>query len=529
MHASNSKTVVRGKVLFGSLFSALALLLAAASAGSAQEVDGDFEGETQYADKEGNARDIKEPTSKERKKVDDLFTVGKASSKEEEQVFEDVAHYYVNALTLKKNISVLAEKRKELKTKYLGRAGQKNRAVTDLHTRLNQLTLTTCRQVGEDPKYPRAVRYNCMLMISELDSEEYQPGTSNSTVPWQTATTALLEIAGNEKQYVALRLGAVIGLRRHVSFGIAPSLQPQLVETLLGVLGTPLGDESNQGQIWLRLAAAEVLREDKKQPPLPVDQGKFAAALAARIDDEQMPTWARAKLAGELGRLNGNSLPAGQVPGAARSLAGLMLAICQVSPFAAEAEADAKKDKQEDAAKKGTEKKPGAKKPDKKGTENKGDGKKDDKKDDKPEAATNAAAAEPPSPTVQKINAEEMIWQLSQIRLALFGKEAPIAKEKGPDAALGLRSAAADDASKTMIDKIVKHIDEIVPLLAEVPNPKDGTKLADNLRTTNEDLEGMLAAAAPQQEEAAPAAKPLAGRARPPAGNTPAEASTTGN
>src|SRR5215469_4804207 len=313
MYASNSKTVVRGKVLFWRLLSGMALLLISAVPAPAQEVDGDFDGETQYVDKEGNARDIKEPTNKERKKVLELFVVGKATSKEDEQTFEDFAHFHLNAITLNKNASVLEGKRKELK-KYLVMCGQKNRTVTDLHKRFNELTLTTCRQVAEDPKYPRAIRFNCMLMIGELDSEENVVGTPNSTVPWAAATTALMEIAGNEKQYVALRLGAVIALKRHTSLGVAASLQPQLAETLLKILGTPLGDEGNQGQIWLRLAAAEVLRDDrkqsqeeKKQPLLPVDQGKFAAALAAQVEDEQMPNWARARLAGELGKLKGNS------------------------------------------------------------------------------------------------------------------------------------------------------------------------------------------------------------------------------
>jgi hypothetical protein len=370
-----------------------------------------------------------------------------------------------------------------------------------------------------------------MLMIGELDSDENQPGTANSTVPWATATTALLEFAHNEKQYVALRLGAVIGLKRHTLLGVAPSVQPQLAEALLGVLGTPLGDENNQGQIWLRLAAADVLHEAlKRQPPLPVDQAKFAAALAARIDEEQMPNWARAKLAGELGKLQGRNVPAGQIPATARSLAGLMLAICQASSFAADAEADAQKDKPEDGAKKGSDKKAGEKKADKKGTEGKGEGKKDDKKDEKPEAAANAAAAQPPSPAVQKINAEEMIWQLSQIRLALYGKDAPVGKEKGADPALGLRAAAAEDSSKTMIDKVVGHIDELVPLLVGVPEAKDVfTKLADNLRTTIDDLDDLLAVPASQEQDAPPAAQPVAGRPRPPAGNQPAETSATKN
>ncbi|HWB11261.1 MAG TPA: hypothetical protein VG826_18675 [Pirellulales bacterium] len=505
MHASNPKTVV--PCILWRLLSAtsIALTLVSAIPALAQEVDGDFEGETQYLDKEGNPRDIKEPTSRDRRKVTDLFPAGKTSSKEEEQAVDDLAHYYINALTLKKNISVLAEKRKELKNKYLVPCGQKNRTVTDLHTRLNELTLTTCRKVAEDSKYPRAIRYNCILMISDLDSEEYQPGASNSMVPWPAATTALLEIARDDKQYVALRLGAVIGLKRHAGLSVAASLQPQLAEGLVGILATPIGDDSNpDGQVWLRLAAADVL-DMAIEKKIPVDAAKFAAALVARIGDEQMPNWARARLAGGLGKLNGRSLPPEQVPLAARSLAGMMLAICQTSPFAVDADAEAQKETKEEAGKKGSD--------------NKKD-KPDPKKDDKPEAAANSVAAEPPSPAVQKVNSEEMMWQLSQIRAALYGKEAATSKDKAADPAIGLRAAAGDDATKTMIDKIVAHIDEIVRLLADVPDGKDASsKLADNLRETSEDLEGMLSAPAAREEEAAPAGKPVAATA---VGNKPA-------
>jgi hypothetical protein len=529
MHASNSQKVVQRKIVsvhFLSVLAAALLLLMRASA-LAQEIDGDFEGETQYVDKDGNSRDIKEPTNKDRKKVADLFAVGKASNKEEEQTFEDVAHHYVYALTLKKNIANLGDKRKELKAKYLLPAGQKNRTVTDLHQRLNELTLATCRQVADDPKYPRAVRYNCVLMIGELDAEEYQPGSPNSIVPWPTATTALLEIARDEKQYLALRIGAVIGLKRHAQVGLAAPLQPQLAETLLGISEAPLDESNKDGEAWLRFVAADVLNEAIKRQ-IPVDPAKFATALVALIDNDSMPNWARAKVAGDLGKLPGPSLPAPQVPVAVRSLAGLTLTISQTSPFAVDQKAEAEKLKAQEAAKKAADKKNPDKAASDKGADKRGAEKKGESKDEQPQAAASAVVAEPPSATVQKLNSEEMMWQLSQIRLALYGKDAPTAREKGPDAALGLH-VAADDPTKAMIDKIVSHIDEIVKSLTVVPDDKPETldKLADTLRKANDDLEDLLTPPA-EEAEAAEAPAPVAGRARPPAGSAPADISATG-
>ena len=533
MHARYVQTVVLSKIFtlgFLRLMAAALVLLPVAWA-SAQEADGEFEGETEYTDKDGNQREMKEPTSKARKKVTDLFSVGKASNKEEEQAFEDLAHYYVYALTWKKNISNLADRRKDLKNKCLVLAGQRNRTVTDLHQRANELTLSTCRKVAEDAKYPRAIRYNCMLMISELDAEEAQPGVS-AAVPLPAAITAMLEIASDTNQHIAMRLGAVIGLRRPVMLGIAPPLQPTLVDTLLGVLETPPGEGKDRiGQVWLRWEVANLLNYAMTEKKIVVDQARAATSLATLIADENTPTWLRAKLAGELGKLSGGSLPAAQLQPAVRSLAGLMLAISQASPFAVETAAATA----DESAKAGADKKPTDKRAtDKKAaekaksTEKKSDKKSDGKKDDKAEPAANTPPKEEVSPTVQKLSSEEMMWQLSQIRLALYGKEAPVGKEKGPDEGHGLH-VGADEATKTMIDKIVGHIDEIVKSLAGVAEATSGDldKLANTLQTANQDLEDLLTGPPAEEAEAPQAPAPVAGRARAPQGNAPADASTT--
>src|SRR5262249_3104598 len=154
-------------------------------------------------------------------------------------------------------------------------------------------------------------------------------------------------------------------------------------------------------------------------------------------------------------------------------------------------EAEAQKDKPEEAGKKGTDKK-GDKAAGNKGDKGsadkkeKGDAKKDESKDKAP--AATAVAAEPPSPAVQKLNSEETMWQLAQIRAALYGRDAATAKEKGADPAHGLYAAANDDEAKAMIDKIVGHVDELVRVLADVPDGKDVfSRLAGNLRTASQD------------------------------------------
>ncbi|OYV82614.1 MAG: hypothetical protein B7Z73_16980 [Planctomycetia bacterium 21-64-5] len=173
-----------------------------------------------------------------------------------------------------------------------------------------------------------------------------------------------------------------------------------------------------------------------------------------------------------------------------------MLAVSQASPFLPDESAE-----EEDAEEKdeGDKKKEGGK---------------DEKKDKEKEEI---------SPAVQKASSEEMLWQLSQIRMALFGKEAATAKDAAPHSISGLY-VTADDAAKATIVKIVKHIDEIVKSLANpktLGDPKALEKLGDVLVTTNQDLEAVLST--PVAEEAQAAKLPPPGTVRPrPQGNAPA-------
>lgn len=525
MHASNSQKVVQGKMVLRRFF---VLAIAApfafvASASFAQEVDGTFEGEKSWQDKSGESHDIKPPNprDKNRQRWLTITREGKWSGDTDEQIVQEWTQYQVRAITWQEHIGKLPDLRRDLK-KLLRDTGKA--PAPELHTQINDLTLKVCSAVAQDSRYPRAVRINCVLMLGDLDEREASPG-GPAAVPLPAATTALLDIAGDQKQYLGVRIVAVIGLKRHVESGMANTLQARLADTLVEVLQAQIEEDYRfQGEIWLHWRAADVLSDAIKKQ-IPVDLAKYATGTVELIDEDKLPNWARAKLAGDLGLLKGRDLPAPQIPIAVRSVAGLTLAIAQTSPFAVDQNAEAEKAKAEAAAKEADEKKSA----NKKGKDKKADEKKDDsKKEDKP-AAVAKAAAEPPSPAVQKLQSEEMMWQLSQIRLALYGKDAPKRNEEGPDAALGLCSAA-DDATKAMADKVVIHIDEIVKSLTSMPDDNKETlnKLANTIQKANDDLEDLLAPPAAEEAEAADAPAPVAGRARPPAGNTPADVSATG-
>ncbi len=520
MHANFLQTGILGKMLRPTLFGAAAVTLSVLWSGplTAQEADGDFEGERTWTDKTGKTHDIKPESPKDKSKqiISKLKSEGKISTDADEEVFENWAAGKVRALTWKENITSLPAARKELKKQliHFGKA-----PVQDLHNRLNSVALEICTAVAKDPRYPRAVRINCTLMLADLDEREYNAGTSQEAIVLPGATSALIDLVGDVKQPAFIRLEALIAMIRHVQpkNGMAQALQPKAVEALMTTLQTPIAEGKDlQGQAWIRLRASYVLLTmiDSK---MPVDQPALATALATLIADDKLPSWIRAALAGDLGTLDGKSLPPAKIGPTVRSLAGLMLAISQDSPFvaeeAAEQEADAD-DAKKDSDKKGTEKK-----------DPKKDGNKKPAEAEKSEEQVAVAESEEISPAAQKLLSEQMMWQLARIRRALYGKDAATTRDSAPSADHGL-IVGANDADKANISKIVKHIDSAVKSLADVPEGLQ--KLADTLRSANEDLEDLVGAPVAEQATAQ-APKGGAPRSGPPAGNAPAEASAVKN
>lgn len=500
MFATQFHSVKLGKIRSASLCGAIAVALASLLPLNAlgQEADGDFAGEKTWTDKAGQKHDIKAPSpkdSKGRQAYNKISNAGKTSDDADEEVFNSRAQYWVHALTWKENITNLPSERKELKKQLinLGKA-----AAPDLHKRLNELALQVYTSVASDPRYPRAVRINCTLMLGELDEREYNAGaTPPQAVPLPAATSALVDLIADEKQPLYIRLEAMIALMRHVQPSMPPALQTKAIDALLAILKTPVPeDKSLAGQVWLRIRASGLLLA-MIEHKLPVDQAALASSLATLLSDDKLPSWARAIYAGDLGHLDGKSLPAAENGPTIRALATLMLAILQASPFLPEEKAEA--DETADSGKKDDKKE--------KATDDK-DGKKDDKK----------AEAEPLSPGAQKLLSEEIMWQLARIRRALYGKDAPAARQDAPDDTLGLYSTA-NDADKATAKKVVEQLDKSVKALTEVPNALD--KVADTLQKANDVLEDVLTSAPAEDQQTALADEGVKGNAKA-AGKAPA-------
>lgn len=502
MHASFT---VRGHTISGlgarrlsaSCFAALALVLSCAwpMPLMAQVADGDFEGEKTWTDKAGKTHDITgtpkdaKARSAYNKILSRLRNEGKTSSDSDEEAFENFAQHLVRQLTWKENIAKLPEHRKELK-KFLIQFS-KGKA-PDLHVRLNKLALQVCTEVAKDAQYPRAVRFNCVLMLADLDEREYNAGASQpQAVPLPGATTALVELLADEQQPLFIRYGAVLAVARHIQPTMPAALQGQAAEALVKIMAAPIPEGKQMaGQVWFHFRAGELLQAMIEQK-LPVDQAALASSLMTLLADEKLPFWARSAYAGDLGRLDSKSLPADKTGPAAQALDGLVLAILQSSPFmpdeAAAEEADDKKDTRKDAKKKDEKKDDKSARDANTDKEKQGD---DEKKKEQEEI----------SPDAQKLLSEEIMWQLARIRRALYGRDAPVGKSKGPEADVGLY-AAAGDADKATIDKIVEQLDKCVKVLVEVPDNLD--QVAETLRDANQELEDLLPAPVVDQEQTA--------------------------
>lgn len=523
------------RLLAAACFSAVvALWLAAPPRLTAQVADGDFEGEKTWTDKNGKAQEVKAPNTKDpkvRSALAAMRTAGKASNEFEEEVFNNWAQSEVRPLTWKENLSELPKIRKNLKKYLLQRSKS---AAPDLHDQLNALILQVCTEAIKDARYPNAVRVNGVLMLGDLDQREHDAGAGQQAVPLPGATLALVELLADEKQPIAIRYVSMVALMRHIQPTMTAVLQGQIVAATLKTMTSPLPEGKQlAGQIWLRFRASDVLLTMLKHK-LPIDQAALAGGLAALLADEKPPLWARAVYAGDLGKLDGKALPAEKLTGAVQALDTLALAILQSSPFMTEKAAE---EAEEEPARpsRGTGGRDRERAAGNRGSGNRGSGNREagnreagNRESGNREGAGGTAEAgadkkeekkEEISPAAQKLLSEEMMWQLARIRGALYGKEAPAPRNDAPDATLGLYSAASD-SDKAAIKKIVSQIDKCVKALATVPDPEGMDKLADVLRTANQELEDLFAAPAADQQQTAMADqetvadKPTGGKAK---------------
>lgn len=423
-------------------FRRLSLLLALAFAWTlssspvtfGQQPDGDFEGEHSYKEADGTEVAFTDPKAA-KSKVPAILRAGKASTAEEEKHFTDFFRYRIAEMTWKESITSLPTKRKDLKN-YLGQAGKG--AAPDLHVRLNKWILEELQKVAKDERYPRAIRLNCVLMISDLDQREARVG-GPPQLPLAEAEPVLFGIFKDEAQHDALRTVAMLGLMRHAEANLTGDQRSELVGAMTKLLKTqePAKGKSAVGHQWMRMLGCHLL-STLAGKGAEANQPEVVDAFQALIREKGAELWLRCHATGEMGYLQSKAFPQEKVLPLSQQLADLVVEVAQTN------------DRLMAAAGVAAPKKPAAPPKPKADNRKEGDG---------------AEQAPPPAipETVLKLAAEDVADELIRIRRGLTGVEA---KESAPSADHALYAAGDADA-KTFIKEIVGRIDGMLKKLKD--------------------------------------------------------------
>ncbi len=145
-----------------------------------------------------------------------------------------------------------------------------------VHEHLNELVLTFMDGIAQDNYHP-AARASAMMMIADLSE------TDPNGKPWKNALPALLKGVTAQTTTDAVRVPALRGLLRHAQAGIDSQARPQVIATMLEVLGqrTPPENRTADGHDWIRRRAIDVLVAIGE----PGENGAVADALAKVIED----------------------------------------------------------------------------------------------------------------------------------------------------------------------------------------------------------------------------------------------------
>ena len=166
---------------------------------------------------------------------------------------------------------------------------------------LTKTSLTAMNVLARDRYHP-AVRYNAALILGMLD-KQYATSGANATDPivLPEATNGLLELLEQDefkgvKVHPSVKVAALVGLERHLRFGMDPQYAPRVTKAAMAVLA----QESSALQVnedvnsWMKCQAARVLVLQSKSGP----SKELQTALTALIADDKMGLEDRCCIAG---------------------------------------------------------------------------------------------------------------------------------------------------------------------------------------------------------------------------------------
>ncbi len=145
------------------------------------------------------------------------------------------------------------------------------------------------------------VRFNAVMMIGDLNEVERSGSTPPKPLP--AALGILYQIFKDSRQIDAVKLGALLGIRRHLRLMDPNGTVPDPIIRLLADLiktKDPERVRSEEGQAWFRLVAIQAFADLKGKPyPVPL-----SLQLLKVVAEEDSPEFLRYGAASALGSLD---------------------------------------------------------------------------------------------------------------------------------------------------------------------------------------------------------------------------------
>jgi len=264
----------------------------------------------EYTAADGSKVKIPKQPRLKRFRVQEILRSGKVPAAEE-AAFEEYFMYVIAEFTFESNRARLTELRDQLKRYYLQEVG-KDASGAELHARLTQLMLTQFLALARDEEYAAPVRYNAILVVGDLNLREGSPPQREDYVPLPQALQPLMEIATQGQHPYYLRVGALVGIERHLRSrdGIAAEARRDLVQNLTTMLQDASGGSA--GSIWLRRRAARCLSLLAMKHPEAMGPS-VGAMLGDVVSDDKADLALRCDAAYALGVLQDRAIPADTV------------------------------------------------------------------------------------------------------------------------------------------------------------------------------------------------------------------------
>lgn len=206
----------------------------------------------------------------------------------------------------------------------------------DAHTLLVDVTYRELSKIAQDPEFHPAVRYNAILVVGLLNETEPNRTNSKQGEPFSKALPTLLEELKKPGNNEAVRVGALLGVARHLEWDnakpagaankIQPALRGEVLAELTSIVSTkvPPAGRSPEGQTWLRRRALEALGNAFAQQL----DASFAKLLDDIITNDSEPISLRCTAAEVMSRMDYKAPVVLAVVPAAKNLGYLALYAC---------------------------------------------------------------------------------------------------------------------------------------------------------------------------------------------------------